>query len=260
MTLWEAVILGVVQGATEFLPVSSSGHLVMAETVLHIQDSGVVFEVAVHVATLVSILLVYRTRVWDLIRGVLTGDARSLRYAGFIVLATIPAGLVGVLWKDVIEGLFETPWAPGVALLVTGTFLWTSRRAMADATGTVPTWGAALLIGVAQAFALVPGISRSGATVVAALWLGIEAREAAAFSFLMAVPAIAGAAVLQIPELSSVSGPGWSVLLFGGITAGVVGVLAIRTFVAMLAKRSFYLFAPYCWAVGTVFLIYLGLR
>jgi undecaprenyl-diphosphatase len=260
VTLWEAVILGVVQGATEFLPVSSSGHLVMAETVLRIQESGVVFEVAVHVATLVSILLVYRTRVWDLTRGALARDATALRYVGLLVVATIPAGLAGVLWREAIESLFETPWAPGIALLVTGTFLWTSRRAMASATGTVPGWGAALLIGVAQAFALVPGISRSGATVVAALWLGIEAREAAAFSFLMAVPAIAGAAVLQIPDLSGVSGPGWSALLFGGLTAGVVGVLAIRTFVAMLDKRSFYLFAPYCWIVGALFLAYLGLR
>jgi undecaprenyl-diphosphatase len=260
VTLWEAVVLGIVQGATEFLPVSSSGHLVIAETLLGIRDSGVVFEVAVHVATLVSILLVYRTRVWDLMRGALARDPTALRYVGLLVIATIPAGLVGVLWKDTIEGLFETPWAPGIALLVTGTFLWTSRRAMDSATGTLPGWGAALLIGVAQACALVPGISRSGATVVAALWLGVEAREAAAFSFLMAVPAIAGAAVLQIPDLSTVSGPAWSTLLLGGVTAGVVGVLAIRTFVAMLAKRSFYLFAPYCWVAGVLFLAWLGLR
>ena len=110
--------------------------------------------------------------------------------------------------------------APGIALLVTGAFLWSSRGPIASAKGSLPGWGAALLIGVAQAFALVPGISRSGATVVAALWLGIEAREAAAFSFLMAVPAIAGAAVLQVPDLTSVTGPGWGVLLLGGISRG----------------------------------------
>ena len=260
MTLWEAVVLGIVQGATEFLPVSSSGHLVMAQTVLGINESGVVFEVAVHLATLISILLVYRTRVADLIKGGLTGDRDALRYVGLLVVATLPAGLVGVFWKDSIEALFETPVAPGIALLVTGAFLWSSRGPIASAKGSLPGWGAALLIGVAQAFALVPGISRSGATVVAALWLGIEAREAAAFSFLMAVPAIAGAAVLQVPDLTSVTGPGWGVLLLGGATAGVTGVLAIRTFVAVLARRSFHLFAPYCWVVGALFLGYLGLR
>jgi undecaprenyl-diphosphatase len=260
MTLWESVILGIVQGATEFLPVSSSGHLVMVQTVLGINESGVVFEVAVHLATLVSILLVYRTRVAELIRGAVTGDPAALRYIGLLVVATIPAGLVGVLWKDAIEALFEMPQAPGIALLVTGAFLWSSRRPLESAKGTLPGWGAALLIGLAQACALVPGISRSGATVVAALWLGIEAREAAAFSFLMAVPAIAGAAVLQIPDLGSVTGPGWGVLLLGGVVAGITGVLAIRTFVAVLARQAFHLFAPYCWLVGTLFLIYLGLQ
>lgn len=260
MTLWESIFLGVIQGATEFLPVSSSGHLVIAQVLLGIRDSGVVFEVAVHLATLVSILLVYRTRVGSLLKGAVTGDEASLRYVGLLVVATIPAGLVGVLWKDAIEALFETPAAPGVALLVTGAFLWTSRSALASATGTLPGWGAALLIGVAQAFALVPGISRSGATVVTALWLGVEAREAAAFSFLMAVPAIAGAAVLQIPDVAGVSGPGWGVLAAGGVAAGVTGVLAIRTFVAVLARGSFHWFAPYCWTVGVLFLTYLALR
>lgn len=260
MTLWESVVLGIVQGATEFLPVSSSGHLVIVQTVMGVNESGVLFEVAVHLATLVSILLVYRTRVADLIRGGLSGDRAALRYIGLLAVATLPAGIVGLLWRDAIEALFEMPAAPGIALLITGAFLWSSRGPLASAKGALPGWGAALLIGLAQAFALVPGISRSGATVVAALWLGIEAREAAAFSFLMAVPAIAGAAVLQVPDTTSATGPGIGVLLIGGLTAGIVGVLAIRTFVAVLARRSFHLFAPYCWLVGALFLMYLGLR
>jgi undecaprenyl-diphosphatase len=260
MTLWEALLLGIVQGATEFLPVSSSGHLVMAETVLGVNESGVIFEVAVHVATLVSILLVYRTRVMDLAQGALTGDRAALRYLGLLVVATIPAAVIGIIWKDAIEALFETPAAPAIALLVTGAILFSSRWALGKATGTIPGWGAALVIGFAQAFALVPGISRSGSTVVTALWLGIEAREAAAFSFLMAIPAIGGAAVLQIPDLTGGAAIDWGVLAIGGLTAGVVGVLAIRTFVAMLAKRSFPLFAPYCWAVAVAFLVYLGAR
>lgn len=262
MSTLEAILLGFVQGAAEFLPVSSSGHLVMTQVVLGIEIPGVLFEVAVHVATLVSILLVYRTRVTDLTVGALTGDRDAWQYVGLVVVATIPAGLLGVFAKDRIEALFENPWAPGVALLVTGAFLWSSRWALSRAEAPRPGWAAALLIGIAQAFALVPGISRSGATVVAALWLGVEAREAAAFSFLMAVPAIAGAAVLQMPDMGASGAAGLStgVVVVGGLVAGVVGVLAIRTFVAMLARRSFHFFAPYCWAVGAAYLLYVGLR
>lgn len=262
MSLFESIILGFVQGAAEFLPVSSSGHLVMTQVVLGIEVPGVVFEVAVHVATLVSILLVYRSRVSELVAGAVARDADAWRYIGLVVVATIPAVLLGVFAKHRIEALFEDPVVPGIALLVTGAFLWSSRTAVDRADVPRPGWGAALLIGLAQAFALVPGISRSGATVVAALWLGIEAREAAAFSFLMAVPAVAGAAVLQIPDVQATGtgGLGVGVILWGSLVAGVVGVLAIRAFVAVLARRSFHFFAPYCWAVGGAYLTYLFLR
>ncbi|HET9949900.1 MAG TPA: undecaprenyl-diphosphate phosphatase [Longimicrobiales bacterium] len=260
MTPWEAAILGFVQGATEFLPVSSSGHLVIGEELLGVTTPGVLFEVAVHVATLVSILLVYRTRVADLAVGALCGQREALRYVGMIVLATVPAGLVGVLAGDFVESLFDSPTVVGVSLLITGVLLWSTRWAMARANGPVPTWTAALLIGIAQAFAITPGISRSGTTVVAALWLGVEPREAAAFSFLMAVPAIAGAGVLQIPELANGGGLGWAALALGSLVAAVTGVLAIRTLVLLLARRAFHLFAPYCWAAGALFLVYLAVR
>ena len=260
MTSWEALLLGFVQGATEFLPVSSSGHLVMSQVILGIEIQGVLFEVAVHVATLLSILLVYRKRVTTLTSGVFAGDAGSLRYFGFIVLATVPAGLLGVLARDQVEALFESPVVPGIALLVTGVLLWSTRSALSRGEASHPGWMGALLIGCAQAFALVPGISRSGATVVTALWLGMEAREAAAFSFLMAVPAIAGAAVLQVPELGLGQGPGALPLAIGGVAAAVTGVLAIQTFVIMLARRSFHFFAPYCWFAGAGFLLYLQFR
>ena len=260
MTPWDAALLGFIQGATEFLPVSSSGHLVMAQALLAIDLPGVVFEVAVHVATLVSILLVYRERVVALLRGALGGDRSAFEYVGFLVVATLPAALLGVFAMDAIEGLFDDPRVPGIALLVTGALLWSSRAAITRATDTRPTWVTAFLIGLAQAFALVPGISRSGTTVVAALWLGLEAREAAAFSFLMAVPAIAGAAVLQVPEVANGTGLSATVLLVGGLVAAVTGVLAIRTFVAMLGRKAFHFFAPYCWIAGAAFLVYLRMR
>lgn len=259
MTLWEAILLGIVQGATEFLPVSSSGHLVMAQEVLDVHLAGVLFEVTVHVATLVSIALVYRERIVALVQGAFARDGEALRYLGLLAVATVPAGLLGVLAKDRIEALFENPYAPGIALLVTGGVLWSSRAAVERAGGARPGWRVALLIGVAQAFALVPGISRSGSTVVAALWLGMEAREAAAFSFLMALPAIGGAAVLQIPDLAAATEIPWAGLCAGGVAAAVTGVLAIRTFVAMLGRKAFHWFAPYCWIAGVAFLAWLSL-
>jgi undecaprenyl-diphosphatase len=259
VTNLEAIVLGFVQGVTEFLPVSSDGHLVIFQTLLGVASPGIVFEVAVHVATLLSILVAYRTRVWDLGRGALARDAGALRYLGLILVASVPAGLVGVLLNDFLEGLFESPSAAGIGLLITGSALWTSRAALPRATGNLPGWGAALLIGVGQALAIAPGISRSGLTIVAALWLGVEAREAAAFSFLMAIPAIAGAAVLELPGASA-AGISWQALALGSVVAGVTGVLAIRTLVALLARRAFHAFAPYCWVAGAAFLLYLGWR
>ena len=262
MSVWESLILGIIQGATEFLPVSSSGHLVIAQNLLAVSIEGVAFEVAVHLATLLSILLVYRSRVTELLGGMLTGERAAFEYAGLVIVATIPAGVLGVFAKDQVEALFDNPIVPGVALIGTGIILWSSRSPIERANDERPTWQVALLIGAAQAFALIPGISRSGSTVVAAVWLGLEAREAAAFSFMMAVPAIAGAAVLQIPDLGG-GGPGGlsaSMLLIGGIASGVTGVLAIRTFVAMLARRSFHFFAPYCWVMGALYLAFVTLR
>lgn len=259
MTNVEAIVLGFVQGVTEFLPISSDGHLVIVQALMGVATSGIVFEVALHLATLVSILVAFRTRVWSVGRGALQGDPGALRYVGLLVVATIPAGLVGVLANDFLEGLFETPAAAGIGLLITGTYLWTSRAALPRATGSVPGWQAALLIGVAQALAIAPGVSRSGMTIVTALWLGVEAREAAAFSFLMAIPAIAGAAVLELPGAGA-SGLEWQVIALGSVVAGVTGILAIRTLVALLARRAFHLFAPYCWVAGIAFLAYLGLR
>lgn len=258
MTLWEALILGIVQGATEFLPVSSSGHLVLGQELMGLAIPGVVFEVAVHVATLVSILVVYRERVARLLAGTVRGEAEALRYVGLLVLATIPAAVIGVLFRDAVEAVFDDPVTTGFAFLVTGGLLWSTRAALRRVPEGRPTLRSAAIMGVAQAFALVPGISRSGTTVVAGLWTGVAGREAAAFSFLMAVPAIAGAAILQLPELSGAGIP-VTPLLAGSAAAAVTGVLAIRTFVALLRNQAFHRFAWYLWPLGVAFLAYLYL-
>lgn len=260
MTVWEALILGFVQGATEFLPVSSSGHLVVAQELLDVHVEGVLFEVAVHVATLVSIALVYRRRIVDLVVGMVRRERDAWGYVGLLVAATVPAAILGLTFEDRLEALFDDPVVPGVAFLVTGVVLWSSRAALARDPARKPWLMAAILIGFAQAFALVPGISRSGSTVVAALWLGVAPAEAAAFSFLMALPAISGAAVLQIPDV--LAGPvdiTTAALLTGGVAAAVTGVLAIKTFVEMLRRKAFHQFALYVWVLGVAFLAWLFL-
>ncbi len=261
MSSWEAILLGLVQGATEFLPVSSSGHLVAGQTVLGIGVPGVVFEVAVHLATLLSVLLVYRGRVGQLVRGTAQFRGDSWCYVGLLAAATAPAAVVGLLFGDAVEALFERPTVVGVAFLVTGGVLWSSRAALRQKRGGRLGGREAALIGVAQAFALIPGISRSGMTVVAGLWLGVKPEEAAEFSFLMSVPAILGAAILQLPELDGGSVAALTTpLVLGGIAAATTGVLAIRIFVALLRRGSFHHFATYLWTVGFLFLGYLWIR
>lgn len=262
MNPWEAVLLGIVQGLTEFLPVSSSGHLVVGQALLGIELPGVGFEVAVHFATLVSVLVAYRGRVGALMRGSVRLDPATWRYLGLIALANVPAAAVYFLLGDVVEAAFETPAAAGAAFLVTGGVLWSARGALrrggAGRFSGAPGPGVAMLIGVAQAFALIPGISRSGSTVVAALWLGVEADDAAEFSFLMSVPAILGATLLQVMDAGgAASALGTLPLALGAVAAAVTGLLAIRIFLAVLRARSFHRFALYPWILGLLFLGYL---
>ncbi|NNK61590.1 MAG: undecaprenyl-diphosphate phosphatase, partial [Gemmatimonadetes bacterium] len=200
-------------------------------------------------------------RIAKLLAGLVRREREAWQYAGLLVLATIPAAVLGLTFEDRLEALFDDPVVPGIAFLITGLVLWSSRAALARDPAGHPGVRIALLIGVAQAFALVPGISRSGSTVVAALWLGVAPVEAAAFSFLMAIPAIAGAAVLQVPDvMEGPIGIGGLALAVGSLAAAVTGVVAIRTFVAMLRRRSFHQFALYVWVLGVAFLGWVLLR
>ncbi len=260
MSWWDGLILGIVQGLTEFLPVSSSGHLVVTEAVLGVRVPGVFVEVALHVATLVAVLIVYRRRVLELVSGALTGKGTAWRSVGLLLLASVPAGVVGVLFNDFFERTFHALGVVGVDFLVTGVILWSAGRARTGGRSEPDAKGA-LAIGLAQACAILPGISRSGSTVTAGIWTGVDPVRAAEFSFLMAVPAIAGAAVLHLPALSRESlvvGAGPLVLSF--VAALVSGVLAMRLLVRLLARRAFHRFAPYCWAIGAVTLVWALLR
>ena len=259
MDAFEAVLLGLVQGLTEFLPVSSSGHLVIGKTLLGGIGDGILFEVAVHVGTLLAILAYYRGRLVELAVGLVRRDADALHYAGKIALATLPAVAVGLAFRSAIESLFASPWVPGIALLATGGILLTTRRSVATARGPEPSWPQAFWIGCAQAFAIVPGISRSGTTVAAAMALGVAPLAATEFSFLMAIVAIAGAAVLALPDAAAASPEVVRACLLGGAVAGVSGLGALWLFVRLLRSRRFHHFAYYAFALGLAFLTWLAL-
>ena len=258
MNIWEALFLGFVQGATEFLPVSSSGHLVAGQALLGLKIPGVRFEVAVHLATLISVFVIYRVRLRTLLDGIIRRDGEILRYLGLLLLATVPAGLLGVLFGNTVKSLFENPFVPATAFLVTGLILWSTRWAHREESLKRPDVRGAILIGLAQAFAMVPGISRSGTTVAMALWLGIAPKEAAAFSFLMSIPTIGGAALLQLSDVSSGDlSLSTTSIVAGSVVAAITGMGAIRAFVLVLARQTFHHFGVYCWVLGVVFLAYL---
>ena len=255
----EAIILGIVQGLTEFFPVSSSGHLAMMQALFGGRESGgLVFEVAVHVATLLAIVVFYRGRIGELIAGTLRRDPASLEYVAKLAVATVPAVVVGLSAKDLIEEQFSNPLLVGIALLVTGCLVASTRWTIVRATALSPGWGVVIAIGCAQAVAIFPGISRSGSTVAMALALGVAPMLAAEFSFLLGVIAISGAAVLMLPELGQVSDQTISNILVGGAAALVSGLLAIWLFVRMLDRSLFHYWAGYCWAVGAAFLFWVS--
>jgi undecaprenyl-diphosphatase len=261
---WEAVWLGIVQGLTEFFPVSSSGHLVIFRSLLGIQDGGgLLFEVAVHVATLLAIAIYYRRRILGLAAGVISGRPEALHYGAMLFLGTLPAVAVGLTARDFVERQFQNPVVTGVGLLATGAILWTTRStarpARARKVDAAPAdfgWRVALLVGCGQALAILPGISRSGTTVAVALALGLAPVAAAEFSFLLGIIAIAGAGVLTLPDLVAAGHEQRVHLFYGGLAALLAGLAAIWAFVRLLERGYFYLFAGYVWVVGGLFLLW----
>ncbi|HET8713748.1 MAG TPA: undecaprenyl-diphosphate phosphatase [Gemmatimonadales bacterium] len=256
MNLWQGILLGLVQGLTEFLPVSSDGHLALIGHVAGVRTPGVFVEVALHVATLGSILVVYGRRFWDLVLGVLRRDPAALQYAGLLIVGMIPAGLVGIFLEDLIARAFDSLIAAGIGFLVTAAALLSTRRR--NPVGLErPTPGGALVIGLAQALAPLPGISRSGMTIASGLWMGLGAVAAADFSFLMAIPLIAGAGLLEARHAATdLALVGVVPLVVGALVAFFAGVFAIRFLVAMLRRGRFHAFAPYCIAIALFTLAY----
>jgi undecaprenyl-diphosphatase len=261
--LWQAILLGVVQGITEFLPISSDGHLVIVHSLLNdigVKASGhtsnLEFDVMLHIGTLAAIIVVYRRDLWALLH--------HPRLCGLVVLATIPAVGVGFSLKDTIEALGQhAMWGPisaGLGLLVTALFLLISQRVERNEKGLDElTPRDAILIGVLQSLAIAPGISRSGSTIAGGLWSGLRRDAAATFSFLMAVPVIAGAATLILAKFGEKRfedpfEP--DVLVVGMITSFVVGLFALRALIRIVTNRKLHWFAYYCIAAGSATLVW----
>jgi undecaprenyl-diphosphatase len=251
--LW-AALLGLVQGLTEFLPVSSSGHLVLVGHLIGLPSTGLVFELLLHLATLAAVVFYYRSDVTGLIIAVPRAlrsprlgyiEDQEVRLGLLIIAASVPTAVIGLAFKDQFEALTAYPQAVGAALLVTAALLLATliKPRQSDLNLRV-----ALLIGLAQGLAITPGISRSGATIALALLLGIATMQAARFSFLISIPAIAGAALLKLRD-------GLDQLellpaMVGFLVASVSGYFALKWLVALVKARRFAAFAPYCAVVG----------
>jgi undecaprenyl-diphosphatase len=254
----QVTLLALVQGLTEFLPVSSSGHLVLLQEALGVGESGLLLPVALHVGTLLAVLLVYRDTLLATLKDLLAGRPR---YAALLLGGSVPAGLAGVLLEDWFEERFGDPRAAAVGLLVTALVLVlgdAARRRHAEAARGRPTALDALAVGAAQAIAILPGISRSGATISAGLARGLMPAEAARFSFLLSVIAIGGAALLEARGLldgEDPQAPGVLLVAWGVLVSAAVGWAALRLLLAFLARGAFLWFAAYCAALGTAYLL-----
>ena len=264
MDIIQSFLLGLLQGLTEFLPISSSGHLALAREFMENElQTGIVFEVVVHFGTLGSIVVYYRKILVDIIKAAfrwITHPHKPAdedeRMVTFILVSMIPAFIAGFTLKDQIETIFTDPIIVGGMLILTGIILFCTKYIKQHENEL--TLKNSLLIGFAQAFAMIPGISRSGSTISMGLYLGLKREEIANFSFLMVIPVIAGATLLQVIELveTGIEGALLLNLIVAFFTAFISGYFALKYLIIILKKKGFHYFAYYCWLLGGVTLVY----
>jgi len=243
----EASILAVVQGLTEFLPVSSSGHLALASNLMNVPEGGLAFDIVLHLGTLVAVFAFYWKDIIGLVNGIIHMETKSLILGLTLVAGTVPVAIAGFLFGDFIEGLRSNMLFISGALAFTGTILFFSGRIpSADKPGI--TFKRGVLVGLAQTMAILPGVSRSGTTICTGLAVGLSREEAARFSFLLAIPAILGAAVKELPSAS------WSIpfsnIIVGFLVSAVVGFGALSLLVKFVKQGKLTGFAWYCWTVA----------
>jgi len=267
----ESLILGLLQGLAEFLPISSSGHLVLGKSLLGMKDAGMFFDVMLHVGTLLSIFVFFRKKLIQLFLGIIRREKESCLYAFYVVLASIPTAIIGIGFKDPLEALFVNPRAVSIALLFTGTLLFLTRFAKQTDKEEFAsmTWWKALIIGTVQGIACIPGISRSGSTISSMLFLKVNRKFAGEFSFLMSIPAVGGAALLDFKHWIECQGADALIqscqdagtfniaLLAGMVIAFASGLFALRWLITFVQKGKFHHFAWYVWAAGIFGLLFI---
>ncbi len=268
----EAVILGIVQGLTEFLPVSSSGHLVLFQSLMGFEEPELLFNICLHVGTLLAVVWVFFPQIMEASKGLFRllaavpsgkmamatvwATDQHARMAVLIIVGTIPTGFIGLGFHKISGQLFASPALAGAMLLITGFLLWATRY-VGDTGKSLSSMGPvkALAIGTVQGLAILPGISRSGSTISIALFLGVDREVAARFSFLLSIPAIVAALILELADAGGTSTVPVSMLVTGGIVSALTGLAALKWLLAIVRKGSLWWFAPYCWAVGTIVLV-----
>lgn len=267
MDILQAIIIGIVQGLTEFLPVSSSAHLVFIQKLLGVQGS-LAFDTFLHLGTLIAVMWFFR---WDIykmlkswfmsIQDILGGRFREgfyedpyKRLAWYVILATIPVGIVGVLFEDSVDALFSGAlYVPAFFLFVTGTILYLSQRMTSGKINyDTITKKEALFMGLGQACAILPGLSRSGTTIAAGLTIGLDKEFAAKFSFILSIPAILGAFLLQVKDIGSAMDANFLPVILGFVASIVAGYMAIKWMLDLIQNKSLDIFAYYCWLMGII--------
>lgn len=267
MDIIQGIIIGIVQGLTEFLPVSSSAHLVFIQNILGV-ESSLAFDTFLHLGTLIAVLWFFRYDIYKMlnswilsIRDIIQGRFREglyedpyKRLAWYVIIATIPVGIVGVLFEDSIDALFAGAlYVPAFFLFVTGTILYLSQRMTSgDINYSNITAKEALFMGLGQACAILPGLSRSGTTIAAGLTIGLDKEFAAKFSFILSIPAIFGAFILQIGDIGSAMDANFLPVFLGFLASIVAGYMAIRWMLDLIQNRSLDIFSYYCWLVSII--------
>ncbi len=269
MTVFEAIFLGIIQGATEFLPISSSGHLLLVPNLFNFSEPDLNAIAITHQGTLLAIIVYFRQDVWAIFKAVLVGlrtrqpmATTDSRLGWYIVVGSTPIAIIGLFFAESIDSILANPTMAAFMLILTGFILILGERLLTGMKQiSQMNWADSLLIGLIQVFALIPGISRSGVTITGGLWRGLDRPEAARFSFLLGVPAIAGAGMLAAFDLTRSPDlvDQLPQLLASFVAAAIVGYLCILFLMTWLQRRNLYLFAAYCFIFGLFNLIIIWL-
>lgn len=255
LTILQGLFLGIVQGLTEFLPISSSGHLVLFQKLFGISEGNLTFEIAVHLATLIAVFIVFWKDIWEMIKKPFG------KFPMLIIVATIPTAIMGVALKDLFEKIFQSGATLGIEFIFTGLILWyaesVNKKSTNKGKGLEDTnFKDAIIVGIAQGIAILPAVSRSGLTIAGSLFRGLNREFAAKFSFLVSIPAILGAAVIDVKDIAAAgAGMEFMPIIIGMVAAGVSGYFAIRFMLKILSKGSLKIFSYYVFILGGLIII-----